>query len=73
LEWQHALEDPAQAAPLVIALDGDPVANAILRHPQGLELVEKVCSTGQPCARIYHSQMYTPRLVAPSPGKGGAS
>lgn len=72
LEWQHALEDPAQAAPLVIALDGDPVANAILRHPEGLELMEKVCSTGQPCARIYHSQMYTPRLAAPSPGKGGA-
>jgi hypothetical protein len=73
LEWQHALDDPAQAAPFVIALDGDPVANAIQRHPQGLELMEKVCSTGQPCARIYHSQIYTPRFPALSPGKGGTS
>lgn len=73
LEWQHALDDPAQAAPFVIALDGDPVANAIQRHPQGLELMEKVCSTGQPCARIYHSQIYTPRFPALLPGKGGTS
>lgn len=73
LEWQHALEEPAQAAPVVIALDGDPVASAIQRHPQGLVLIQKVCSTGQPCARIYHSLMYTPRFPAASAGKGGAS
>jgi hypothetical protein len=70
LEWEHALEAPAQAAPTVIALDGDPVASAVQRHPQGLTLTEVICSTGQPCARVYHSTVYTPRFPA-LPGKTG--
>jgi hypothetical protein len=55
LTWQHALEDPAHAVVAVVALDGDPVAQAVERHPQGLELVNVVCSSGEPCARIYRS------------------
>jgi 4-amino-4-deoxy-L-arabinose transferase-like glycosyltransferase len=57
LTWQHALEDPARGVSAVVALDGGPVAQAIQRHPQGLQLVNVVCSTGQPCARIYRSQL----------------
>jgi hypothetical protein len=57
LTWQYALEDPARGASAVVALDGGPVAQAIQRHPQGLQLVNVVCSTGQPCARIYRSQL----------------
>jgi len=57
LTWQRALEDPAQSASTVVALDGDAVAQAVQRHPQGLQLVNVVCSTGQPCAHIYRSQL----------------
>jgi hypothetical protein len=57
LTWQRALEDPAQSASIVVALDGDAVAQAIQRHPQGLRLLNVVCSTGQPCAHIYRSQL----------------
>ncbi|MGH8324934.1 MAG: hypothetical protein ACRETD_14235, partial [Steroidobacteraceae bacterium] len=49
LEWRHALEDPALGAPVTIAIDGDPVARAVAAHPKGLQLVEVICSTGQPC------------------------
>jgi hypothetical protein len=60
LTWQHALQDPARGASMVVAVDGDPVAQAIERHPEGLQLVNVICSTGQPCARIYRSQ-FAPR------------
>ncbi len=53
--WQHALADPARSARFVVALDGDPVAAAVKAHPDGLELLDVICSTGQPCARIYQS------------------
>jgi hypothetical protein len=56
LVWQRALEDPARSAPIVIALDGDVISQAVKNHPQGLTLFKVVCSTGQPCARIYRSQ-----------------
>ncbi len=55
LLWQAALRDPARAAPTVVAIAGDPVSKAVERHPQGLTLNEVVCSSGQPCARIYSS------------------
>jgi hypothetical protein len=52
-EWNAALKDPAAKADYVIALDGDAVANAVATHPQGLTLLQIICSTGQPCARVY--------------------
>ena len=39
-----------------LALDDDPVATAIAAHPQGLALLQIICSTGQPCARIYSTR-----------------
>jgi 4-amino-4-deoxy-L-arabinose transferase-like glycosyltransferase len=51
--WQPALQAPARSAEYVVALDGDAVAAAVARHPQGLELQQVICSTGQACARIY--------------------
>ncbi len=59
--WQAALDDPSAAANFVVALDGDPVAEAVHRHPQNLNLLFLICSTGQPCARIYHSTEHTPQ------------
>jgi len=53
LTWRDALEDPARAALMVVALDGDAVSQAVQRHPEGLRLIKMICSTGQPCARIY--------------------
>jgi hypothetical protein len=56
LTWQHALDHPAQSVATVVALDGDAVAEAVERHPDGLDLMNVICSTGQPCARIYRSR-----------------
>ncbi len=53
--WRHGLADPAHAARWVVALDGDPVARAVATHPEGLQLQNVICSTGQPCARLYES------------------
>ncbi|HEX4020552.1 MAG TPA: hypothetical protein VHX63_05370 [Acidobacteriaceae bacterium] len=53
--WQHALQHPAVAADIVVAIEGDPVADAVKLHPEGLQLMDVICSTGQPCARIYRS------------------
>jgi hypothetical protein len=55
-EWQTALKDPAAKADFVVALDGDAVARAVAAHPEGLTLEQIICSTGQPCARIYIAQ-----------------
>jgi hypothetical protein len=61
LTWQHALENPARGASMVVAQDGDPVAQAIHLHPEGLQLINVICSTGRPCARIYRSQLANSR------------
>ena len=55
LLWRHALTDPAHSARFVVALDGDAVAQALQTHSQGLTLLDVICATGQPCARIYKS------------------
>jgi 4-amino-4-deoxy-L-arabinose transferase-like glycosyltransferase len=55
-QWPGALERPAQSAAVVVTTDGDAVARAVAAHPEGLTLVDVVCSTGQPCARIYLSK-----------------
>ena len=44
--------------PFVVAMEGDPVAQAVAKHPQGLTELEVVCTTGQPCARIYQSTVW---------------
>ncbi len=63
--WQNALNNPASAADFVVALDGDPVAEAVQKHPQNLELLFLICSTGQPCARIYRSRIDHFRIRVP--------
>jgi hypothetical protein len=60
LTWQRALEDPARSVSTVIAFDGDVVSQAVQRHPAGLQMINVICSTGEPCARIYRSQ-FVPR------------
>jgi hypothetical protein len=55
-DWEAALQEPAAKAEFVVALDGDAVAKAVGVHPEGLKLLQIICSTGQPCARIYGSE-----------------
>ena len=55
--WTPALQHPAQSAAFVIAADHDAVAQAVAAHPQGLTLLDIVCSTGQPCVRFYRSEL----------------
>ncbi len=62
LAWSAALAHPAQAVPFVVAIDGDALARAVTAHPEGLTLLDVICSTGQPCARIYTAK--------PKPGSG---
>jgi hypothetical protein len=71
-EWGAALKDPAAKANYVVALDGDAVAMAVAEHPQGLTLLEVVCSTGQPCARVYGVQRTPSTVVQPAPPAGPA-
>ena len=65
-EWQQALKDPAAAADFIVAIDGDPVAEAVKKHPQNLELMFVICSTGQPCARLYRSTSVVRLSITPN-------
>jgi 4-amino-4-deoxy-L-arabinose transferase-like glycosyltransferase len=67
-EWNAALEDPAAKADYVVALDGDAVAKAVAAHPQGLTLLQIICSTGQPCARIYIAKTAAGAMAKPAAG-----
>jgi len=58
--FDAALADPAQHAAFVIAIVGDPVAKAVEAHPEGLTELEVLCTTGQPCARVYQSTVWKP-------------
>ncbi len=70
LAWSAALAHPAQAAPFVVAIDGDALARAVAAHPEGLALLDVICSTGQPCARIYASAALPENVRS---GSGGLS
>jgi hypothetical protein len=53
--WKKALPDPAAAADYVVATQGDDVAAAVGKHPEGLEKIAEVQSEGQSPAAIYRS------------------
>jgi hypothetical protein len=53
--FQAALAAPAEHAAYVVGIDGDPVAKAVAQHPEGLTELTILCTSGQPCARIYQS------------------
>jgi Dolichyl-phosphate-mannose-protein mannosyltransferase len=56
--WEAALAAPAEKALYVVAIAGDPVAKAVAEHPEGLTELTVLCTTGEPCARIYKSDRY---------------
>jgi hypothetical protein len=59
-QWHPALLHPARSAAFVIAADHDAVAQAVATHPEGLTLLNIVCSTDQPCVRFYRSTRAAP-------------
>jgi hypothetical protein len=59
--WEWGLADPAKMAAFVIAIDGDRVAKAVREHPQGLQELGVICTSGQPCARLYESTVWKAR------------
>jgi hypothetical protein len=67
-EWEAALKDPAAKADYVVALDGDAVAKAVAARPEGLTLLEVICSTGQPCARVYIAHTAAGAMAQPAAG-----
>jgi len=58
--WQRALRDPAHNAAFVIAVAGDDAAKAVDAHREGLLEIEVICTTGQPCAKVYQSLVWKP-------------
>jgi hypothetical protein len=62
--FKAALAAPAAHAAYVVAIAGDPVSEAVAAHPEGLTELAILCTSGQPCARIYQSdrQAGSPKL-----------
>jgi hypothetical protein len=58
--FQAALAAPSRHAAYVVAIAGDPVSAAVTAHPEGLTELTILCTTGQPCARIYQSDHFVP-------------
>jgi hypothetical protein len=56
--WQAALAAPADHAAYVVAIAGDAVSKAVAEHPDGLTELTVLCTTGQPCARVYRSDRF---------------
>lgn len=56
--WRAALQAPSEHAAYVVAIAGDAVSKAVAEHPQGLTELTVLCTTGQPCARIYKSDVF---------------
>ena len=56
--WRAALEDPAKYAAVVLAFDGDAVAQAVQAHPEGLRVVRRFKTQGQPAGTLYVSDTW---------------
>ncbi len=53
--YREALAAPASHAALVLAFDGDEIAQAVAAHPGGLRLVQRFTAPGRPSAALYVS------------------
>jgi hypothetical protein len=53
--YTAALAAPSACAPIVLALDGDEIDQAVRAHPQGLTVYQRLTAPGQPSATIYLS------------------
>ena len=53
--YSDALSAPAEHADLVLAFDGDQIDRAVKAHPEGLRVLYRFKTTGQPAGTIYTS------------------
>jgi hypothetical protein len=53
--WDAGLSCPAQVADFVVAVDGDPVAQAVARNPRWLEEIAGFSTPGKPDVTVYRS------------------
>ncbi len=63
--FQAALAAPAEHAAYVVGIEGDPVSAAVAKHPAGLTELTILCTSGQPCARIYQSDRVSSTIPKP--------
>jgi len=63
--YLEALAEPARHAVLVLAFDGDQIAQAVKDHPQGLREVDRFTAPGQPGGTLYVSDTW-PSTGAPA-------
>jgi hypothetical protein len=70
VSFDAALAAPAAHAAYIVAIAGDPVDEAVKKHPEGLTETSVICTTGQPCARIFKSDIYN---ALPLPAGGSIS
>lgn len=59
--WEQAVSAPARQVDYVVALDPDEVAQAVASHPEGLQTLVIIESTGQPRTRLYKSLLRNAR------------
>ncbi len=64
--WKATLAAPAEKAAYVIAIAGDPVSKVIDQNSAGLTELSVLCTTGQPCARVYRSDRYAGSTTRPA-------
>ena len=57
-DYYKGLTTPAEKAAVVIAGDKDAVADAVKTHPEGLTETSILCTTKEPCVRIYRSNLF---------------
>jgi hypothetical protein len=57
--WDAALSAPFATADFVVAVDGDPVAEAVRINPRGLTKVMIIHTFGKPAVTIYHSARHS--------------
>ena len=56
--WQNALNNPAESADFIVAMQRDPVWRAVEQHSSQLEAIARVAVPGQPAAVVYKSKVY---------------
>jgi hypothetical protein len=57
-DYYKGLTTPAEKAAYVIAGAGDSVAQAVSAHPDGLTELTILCSSKEPCVRVYRSDRF---------------
>ena len=55
--WRAGLAHPAATADFVVTLADDDLYQAVQKHPENLTELSIICATGQPCARVYQSDL----------------